>query len=76
MCPVCAAAEKPEDGFLSRLSAPARRALTSAGITTAQDLLKFSPEEILALHGVGPASLPILKQALTEAGLDWPAAAS
>ncbi len=74
VCPVCSAAEKPEDGFLALLSAPARRALTRAGITRLEELRKFSQKEILGLHGVGPATLPILQRALTEAGLDWPAA--
>ena len=70
-CPICAAADKPESGFLSLLVAPARRALQNAGITTSTELSKHSEQEILALHGIGPKSLPILKQALQEAGLDF-----
>lgn len=33
-CPVCEKEKKPKDGFLSLLSAPARRALENNGITT------------------------------------------
>lgn len=46
------------------LSAPARRALTQAGISTLEELSKYSEAEILKLHGVGPKSLPVLRQAL------------
>lgn len=58
-----------ERDFLSRLSAPARSALEHAGIVTVTDLAKQTEREILALHGVGPKSLPVFRQALQEAGL-------
>lgn len=64
VCPICAAQDKPTSGFLSMLSAPARRALTQAGISTLEELSKYSEAEILKLHGVGPKSLPVLRQAL------------
>jgi len=68
-CPVCAAADKPESGFLARLSAPARGALEHVGISTLAKLSQYSEREILQLHGVGPKSLPILRQALHDAGM-------
>ncbi|HEY4131227.1 MAG TPA: DNA-directed RNA polymerase subunit alpha C-terminal domain-containing protein [Gemmatimonadaceae bacterium] len=55
--------------LLSLLSAPARRALERLGIVSAEDLAKHSEAEILALHGMGPGSLPKLKRALADAGL-------
>lgn len=55
--------------FLSLLSNPARSALEHAGITTPSKLAKYSEKEILALHGVGPASMPTLRKALQDAGL-------
>jgi hypothetical protein len=55
--------------FLDSLGGPARRALAQAGITTARKLAAKREAEILALHGVGPASLPALQRALTTAGL-------
>lgn len=51
-CPTCAVEDKPESGFLSLLSAPARRAFAHAGISTLAELIKFSEKEILSLHGL------------------------
>ncbi|MCY8234936.1 RNA polymerase alpha subunit C-terminal domain-containing protein [Priestia endophytica] len=70
-CPTCEQERKPADGFLSQLSAPARRALENNGITTLQQLSKFSEKEILQFHGIGPASLPKLKAALKEEGVSF-----
>jgi hypothetical protein len=55
--------------FLESLSGPARRALERAGLTTARKLAAKREAEVLGLHGVGPASLPALRRALTTAGL-------
>ncbi|MGN6645001.1 MAG: DNA-directed RNA polymerase subunit alpha C-terminal domain-containing protein, partial [Cytophaga sp.] len=70
-CPVCEAERKPKSGFLSGLSAPAGRALASIGIKTVEQLAQHTQKEIMALHGMGPASLPKLKAALKDAGLDF-----
>lgn len=70
-CPVCEQERKPTDGFLSRLSAPARRALETNGITTLEQLSQYSEKEILQFHGMGPASLPKLREALKEQGLTF-----
>ena len=70
-CPICEQERKPDSGFLARLSAPARRALETNGITTLQQLSQFSEKEILKYHGMGPASLPKLKAALEEEGLSF-----
>ena len=63
-CPVCENEHKPKEGFLSIMSTPARRALENKGIKTLKQLSKFSEEEILNLHGMGPSSIPKLRQAL------------
>lgn len=68
-CPECEAARKPEGGLLATLGAPARRALEHEGIKTVKQLAAKSEKEILALHGMGPASLPRLRAALKAAGL-------
>ncbi|MGX2958476.1 RNA polymerase alpha subunit C-terminal domain-containing protein [Peribacillus sp. JNUCC 23] len=68
-CPTCEQERKPVNGFLSLLSAPARRALENNGITSLQDLSKYSEKEILQFHGMGPASLPKLRSTLKENGL-------
>lgn len=70
-CPECEEERKPAEGFLSFLSAPARRALESVGISTLYQLAEHSEKEILLLHGMGKASLPILQKALSEKGLTF-----
>jgi predicted RecB family nuclease len=70
-CPTCEQERKPECGFLSTLSAPARRALENNGITTLEQLSNFSEKEILLFHGMGPASLPKLRTALETNGLTF-----
>ena len=70
-CPTCEQERKPENGFLSLLSAPARRALENKGITSLQELSTYSEKEILQFHGMGPASLPKLRSALKEMGLSF-----
>ena len=71
VCPVCEAQRKPEGGFLSLLSAPARRALESNGIKTPEDLAAYTEGELLKLHGFGAASLPTLRAELEKAGLSF-----
>jgi DNA-directed RNA polymerase alpha subunit len=56
---------------MAGLSAPAQRALAGAGINTLQQLAKKSEADVLALHGMGPASIPTLQQALASAGLTF-----
>lgn len=70
-CPICEQQNKPADGFLSNLSAPARRALQNKGIITLQQLAQFSEADILKLHGMGPGSLPKLRSALAANGLSF-----
>lgn len=67
VCPVCAAALKQDD-FRNGMSAPARRALASAGITTLTELATWTKQDLLKLHGFGPASIPKLEAALVAAG--------
>src|SRR6266849_510548 len=64
VCPVCENERKLTDGFLAALSAPARRALEREQIDNLKALASRTEKEILKLHGIGPASLPILKAAL------------
>ncbi|MCM3706825.1 MULTISPECIES: RNA polymerase alpha subunit C-terminal domain-containing protein [Cytobacillus] len=70
-CPVCDKENKPKNGFLSKLSAPARNALLFEGIDTLEKLSNYTEKEILKLHGVGPASLPIMRTSLEEEGLSF-----
>jgi predicted RecB family nuclease len=71
VCPICENECKPKEGFLSLLSAPARRALENKGIKTLQHLSEFTETEILKLHGLGPSTIPKLKKALKEENLSF-----
>lgn len=71
VCPICEEKKKPMAEFLTVLSAPARRAMENAGITTLQKLAAFSEKEILGLHGLGPSSLPKLRKSLAEVCLTF-----
>ncbi|WP_325401596.1 RNA polymerase alpha subunit C-terminal domain-containing protein [Agriterribacter sp.] len=68
-CPVCEAGRKPQNGFLSLLPAPARRALENNGITTLKQLSKFSEKELMQFHGFGKHSIPKLRTALEKENL-------
>ena len=70
-CPVCEAESKPKEGFLALLSAPARRALENKHIISLEKLSEFSEKEILQLHGMGPSSIPKLRDALKAVGLNF-----
>lgn len=70
-CPICDKENKPESGFLSKLSSPARNALIHEGVNTLQELSKFTEKEILKIHGIGPASIPTMKKSLEEEGVSF-----
>lgn len=70
-CPVCEAERKPVAAFMTALSAPAKRALENNGIKTEKQLARFTEKEILSFHGIGPSSIPMLKKALQQKGLDF-----
>ncbi|MDX8047213.1 RNA polymerase alpha subunit C-terminal domain-containing protein [Gracilibacillus sp. S3-1-1] len=67
-CPTCDKENKPESGFLSKLSSPARNALIHEGIDTLAKLSQYTEKEILNIHGIGPASMPPLRASLEEEG--------
>jgi hypothetical protein len=71
VCPVCEKEQKPVDGFLAMLSAPARRALENNGIDSLIKLSGYSEKEILAFHGMGKSTIPKLKEALKQNGLSF-----
>lgn len=50
--------------LLSHLSKPAQRALNNANIKSIDDLMKYTDKDLLKLHGLGPASLPWIHQAI------------
>jgi len=71
VCPICEEERKPSSGFLSLLSAPARRAMERYGISTLKQLSTRTEKEILSYHGIGPSSIPILRKVLQAEGLSF-----
>ena len=70
-CPVCEKEKVLKNGFLSKLIAPARRALENNRILTIKQLSDYTETEILNLHGIGPSTIPILKSELKVNGLSF-----
>jgi hypothetical protein len=50
------------------MGAPAERALEAIGVMSLDEVTRFSEKELLALHGVGPRAVRVLKAALAERG--------
>lgn len=71
VCPICEKERRPATGFLTKVGAPARRALEREGINSLVKLSKYTEQDLLQLHGMGPGSMPKLKQALKEEGLSF-----
>ena len=58
-------------GDLPRIGRPATGALLAHGVTTLEQVAQWRKAELLALHGVGPKAVEILRAALAEAGLGF-----
>jgi hypothetical protein len=71
VCTKCEPDKKNMEGFLGLLSAPARRALIGAEMVSEELLAEKSIQEVLALHGVGKTTIPILKNALQKVGKNF-----
>ena len=69
-CPICAKEEIKlayASGF-PKIGSPAFNALKNKGIKL-PDLPKYSEKDLLAMHGIGPKAVAILRQYLKEKGL-------
>ncbi len=71
VCPVCWPGRYKKDTDVPKLGAPATRALLNQKITTLAQLSRYSEAEILALHGIGTTSMPVLRRALKAKGLSF-----
>jgi len=58
-------------GELPALAAPALRALAHANIKNLRQLPGYTEAELLALHGMGPGSIPKIRAALKAKGLSF-----
>jgi DNA-directed RNA polymerase alpha subunit len=59
------------DSLLQKLAKPAQRAIQNEGITTLEQLSKYSEKEFLELHGIGKNTMLIVKQAMNDNGLSF-----
>lgn len=60
-----------QDAGLPRIGAPATRALQAAGLHDLDAVAGVRPDDLLALHGVGPRAVRVLREALAARGVDW-----
>jgi len=76
-CPVCPDCwigyyrKKNQGDFPDSLSSPAIRALLNAKIYNLKQLSKYTEDDILKLHGMGPKSIPVLKEALKQKNMSF-----
>jgi len=57
-----------DDSDLPWIGRPARAALEAAGVTRLADLATWTERDVLALHGVGPKAVRVLREAMAAAG--------
>jgi hypothetical protein len=53
------------------LAKPAQRALAGAGLRDLQELSKWTEGQVMALHGMGPRAMEMLKAAMKEKGVTF-----
>lgn len=53
---------------LPRIGAPATRALAAVGVTTLEQVRGWTAPDLLALHGVGPMAVSVLREVLADRG--------
>ena len=58
-----------DDALPSSIGKPASRALAAEGVERIDDVARYSEQELLAIHGVGPKAVGILKAVLQARGL-------
>jgi hypothetical protein len=70
-CPVCPTCERlrAASGPFPKIGAPATRALENAGVGGPAELTEWSERDLLALHGMGPKAVRILREHLASEGL-------
>ncbi|MBL1227153.1 hypothetical protein IW510_18670 [Enterococcus sp. BWR-S5] len=59
--------------FLAKLSRPAQRALLHEKVNSFEKLSSLTEKQVLSFHGIGPSSLPVMKDCLRAVGLTFAA---
>ncbi|ERI91401.1 hypothetical protein HMPREF1982_03360 [Clostridiales bacterium oral taxon 876 str. F0540] len=54
------------DILLKKLAKPAQRAIENEGITTMEQLSRYSEKEFSELHGIGKNAMNIIKEIMSE----------
>jgi predicted flap endonuclease-1-like 5' DNA nuclease len=60
--------EQPESALPKGIGKPALRALASVGISRLDQVTRLTESQLLALHGMGPKAIGIIKAALGAQG--------
>jgi hypothetical protein len=56
------------EAFPAGMGGPALRALQGAGVRALPELERWSEADLLALHGMGPKGVRVLREALAASG--------
>lgn len=56
---------------LPKIGNPATNALANIGVDSLAQLGKYTKDEILALHGMGPKAMGILEEEMKKHGLEF-----
>ncbi|MFP3713403.1 helix-hairpin-helix domain-containing protein [Puerhibacterium sp. TATVAM-FAB25] len=62
---------RPVGDLPDAIGRTAARALLDHGVTSLRQVAEHSAQELLALHGVGPKAVAVLRAALAEQGLGY-----
>ena len=68
VCPKCGPGGVATSN-LPKIGAPATRALDDADVKDLEDLTDWSERDLLALHGMGPKAVDVLREHLAAKGL-------
>ncbi|CAM4493422.1 DNA-directed RNA polymerase alpha subunit [Paenibacillus endophyticus] len=60
-----------QESDFPKISGPATRALSHAGLFKLEQLTKVTEADLLKLHGLGPKAIRILNEVLKEKGLSF-----
>ncbi len=74
VCPICWSGyyrEKNKADFPDKLASPALRALLNAKVLNLNQLSGYKKKEVSEFHGLGPSSIPLLRESLKKKGLEF-----
>ncbi|WP_437731707.1 DNA-binding protein [Sorangium sp. So ce1335] len=60
--------EQPQSSFPKGIGKPAQRALASVGVSRLDQVTRFTEAQLMALHGMGPKAIGLIKAVLQADG--------